>query len=38
MVMREGEVVELADSDELYRQPRHPYTQDLLSAIPRNLR
>jgi peptide/nickel transport system ATP-binding protein len=28
-------VVEMADSDELYRNPRHPYTQTLLAAIPR---
>ncbi|NHZ39998.1 ABC transporter ATP-binding protein [Massilia aquatica] len=35
MVMRAGEVVEMADSDELYRNPRHPYTQALLAAIPR---
>ena len=35
MVMNQGEVVEMADSDEIYRQPRHPYTQKLLGAIPR---
>ncbi|NHZ63984.1 ABC transporter ATP-binding protein [Massilia genomosp. 1] len=34
MVMRAGSVVEMADSDELYRNPRHPYTQALLAAIP----
>jgi peptide/nickel transport system ATP-binding protein len=27
-------VVEMADSDELYRNPQHPYTQTLLAAIP----
>jgi peptide/nickel transport system ATP-binding protein len=36
MVMRKGEVVELADSDELYRNPTHPYTRTLLGAIPRH--
>jgi peptide/nickel transport system ATP-binding protein len=35
MVMHHGSVVETADSDELYRNPRHPYTQKLLAAIPR---
>ncbi|GGC11653.1 ABC transporter ATP-binding protein [Pseudoduganella buxea] len=34
MVMKAGEVVEMADADELYRNPRHPYTQALLAAIP----
>ena len=34
MVMHQGSVVELADSDELYRNPQHPYTRSLLSAIP----
>jgi peptide/nickel transport system ATP-binding protein len=37
MVMHKGEVVELADSDKLYRNPTHPYTRTLLSAIPRGL-
>ena len=35
MVMHQGRVVEMADSDELYRNPQHPYTQSLLAAIPR---
>jgi peptide/nickel transport system ATP-binding protein len=35
MVMHHGSVVEMANSDELYRNPQHPYTQALLAAIPR---
>ena len=33
-VMYYGKMVELADSDELFRNPMHPYTKSLLSAIP----
>ena len=33
-VMYFGKLVELADSDELFKNPLHPYTKSLLSAIP----
>ena len=35
MVMNQGEVVEFANSDDIYLRPQHPYTQKLLGAIPR---
>jgi oligopeptide transport system ATP-binding protein len=33
-VINKGEIVELAETEELFAHPLHPYTQALLSAIP----
>ncbi len=33
-VMNGGKIVELAESEELYSNPQHPYTKTLLDAIP----
>ena len=37
MVMNHGEVVEIANSDELYLHPQHEYTKKLLNAIPQGI-
>ncbi|WP_171163097.1 ABC transporter ATP-binding protein [Usitatibacter palustris] len=37
MVMNQGEIVEMADSDEIYLNPKQEYTQKLLSSIPKGL-
>jgi peptide/nickel transport system ATP-binding protein len=38
MVMSEGKIVEINQSDEIYRHPRESYTQRLLASIPRGWR
>jgi peptide/nickel transport system ATP-binding protein len=35
MVMNDGKVVEMSNSDDIYLRPQHPYTKKLLSSIPR---
>ena len=37
MVMNHGELVEIANSDELYQSPQHEYTKRLLGAIPQGI-
>jgi oligopeptide/dipeptide ABC transporter ATP-binding protein len=34
MVLYMGRVVEMADRDTIYRDPRHPYTRALMAAVP----
>ncbi len=36
-VMKHGEIVEQGDTEHVFMQPRHPYTQKLLAAQPRGM-
>lgn len=36
-VMKDGEICETAETDELYSNPQHEYTKFLLSSIPKIL-
>lgn len=35
-ILHEGEIVELGDTEQVFRRPAHPYTRQLLQALPRN--
>ena len=35
LVMRDGRIVEEGDSERVFTEPAHPYTRELLSAVPR---
>ncbi|GGO22873.1 ABC transporter ATP-binding protein [Microbispora rosea subsp. aerata] len=35
LVMKDGRAVEEGDADEVFHRPRHPYTRELLAAVPR---
>ena len=34
LVMKDGYVVEHGDSEQIFKKPQHPYTQELLGAVP----
>jgi peptide/nickel transport system ATP-binding protein len=35
LVMKDGRVVESGSASEVFERPEHPYTQRLLTALPR---
>ncbi|TAE53161.1 MAG: ABC transporter ATP-binding protein, partial [Bacteroidetes bacterium] len=34
MVMKEGKIVESGDAEQMYQHPEHPYTRQLIEAVP----
>jgi peptide/nickel transport system ATP-binding protein len=35
LVMKDGKTVEYGSSDQIFNRPKHPYTQELLGAVPK---
>ena len=35
LVMKNGQIIEAGDADEVYEHPQNPYTQQLINSIPR---
>jgi ABC-type dipeptide/oligopeptide/nickel transport system ATPase component len=35
-ILHEGEIVECARTEQIFRSPAHPYTRRLIAALPRN--
>ena len=33
MIMREGEIIEIQEADQLYRNPKNNYTKKLIEAV-----
>jgi peptide/nickel transport system ATP-binding protein len=34
-ILHEGKIVEAGPPEEIFRQPRHPFTRELVNAMPR---
>lgn len=37
LVMNKGKIEEFGDADAIYKNPKKPYTQKLIDAIPKGL-